>query len=293
MQQLPQRTPGTSHAGRSRGWIAAAAAWLLVLLLAADAGAQTIRGVVLEEGTTTPVSAAKVELLGLDGAVRFADESDRLGWFQIDVKEAGRYLLRPSHLSYGAASVDTVSVGRHEIVTVVVRMGRTAIPLAPLVVTARSRHPLAGFYERVESRGPGKFVLREFIARRPAARPSQLLVMTPGVRLLRSDDNTTTAITLPAPGGRCEPSVYLDGLPVPPGLTTIDDLTAAEMIEGIEVYDYGAKVPDIFPIPAESGCGVVAYWSRREARRPMTWWKWALGVTGIAAFYLLTTGLQN
>ncbi len=261
---------------------------LLALMLPGRSGAQTIRGVVLEEGATDPSQGATIELLRPDSTLEAAVLSDEKGWFQILAQEAGTYLLRPSHLSFTATRVDSVSAQEHEIVTVVLRMGRRPIPLEPLVVVARTWHPLAGFYERSQAGGLGKFVHRDFIQPRIASLPSQLLIMTPGIRLFRSEDGMSNTITMWGVGGRCTPSVYLDGLPVPAGITTIDDLTASEMIEGIEIYDSYAVPPHIFPIRRDEYCGIVAFWSRREAFRPMGWKKWWIAVLSITTFVLLS-----
>jgi hypothetical protein len=222
--------------------------------------------------------------------VQAAVMSNQLGWFQLRTEREGLYYLRPTHLSYTAVRVDSVSMARHEIVTVVLRMGRAPIPLEPLVVAARTWHPLAGFYQRAEAGGPGRFVHRDFIQPRIAGLPSQLLTMTPGIRLVRSGDGMSNTITMWGVGGRCVPNIYLDGLPVPPGITTIDDITASDMIEGIEIYDSYHLAPDIFPVRMNEYCGIVAFWSRREAFRPMnmSWKKWLIGVLSVGTFVLLT-----
>ena len=262
------------------------------LFLPAPVRSQTvIRGVVLEADTTVPIAAATIELLGPDMEFLGATESTKLGWFQFRLKEDGRYFLRPTHLSYDAIRVDSVRAGKGEIVTVVLRMGRAPIPLEPLVVTARTRHPLAGFYRRAESGGLGKFIRRDYIEMRGGVLPSRLLMMTPGILLERSNDGMSYHITMRGIATRCVPNIYLDGLPVPPGLTTIDELTSAQAIEGIEVYDSYAMAPDIFPYPMDGYCGVVAFWSRRDARRPLTWGAWKqslLGVLVIGTYVFLT-----
>ncbi|GMV04890.1 MAG: hypothetical protein AMXMBFR53_11700 [Gemmatimonadota bacterium] len=253
-----------------------------------------IRGVVLEEGTTTPIAGATIELLGADLKILEGTESTALGWFQFRLKEEGLYFLRPSRLSYEAVRVDSVSVARNEIVTVVLRMGRAPIPLEPLVVTARSRHPLAGFYRRAESGGLGKFIHRDYIERRGGILPSRLLMMTPGIVIERTADRMSYQITMRKVATRCVPNVYLDGLPVPPGLTTIDDLTSADAIEGIEIYDSYAMAPDIFPYPVDDYCGIVAFWSRPDARRPLTWSAWKRSLVGVLVIgtYVVLTGLR-
>jgi hypothetical protein len=272
----------------------------LALMAPAGAAAQTIRGVVLEEGTATPIAMATVEVRGADAT--YTTVSNEVGWFQLHLREAGRYGLQPSHLSYTAAGVDTVAVERHEIVTVVMRMGRAAIPLEPLIVATRSFHPLRGFYERMEQGGRGYFVRRDHIDRRLALRPSHLVEMTPGIRVVGASSvmgsDFVNTITMWGTGGRCAANVFLDGLPVPPGITSIDELTSPDQIEGIEIYGSFAEAPEIFysmfqlhGLDSEGfmrQCGVVAYWSRRDVYHRPHWVRWVLGVALAGLVFVMT-----
>ena len=261
----------------------------LLLGMPALATAQVVRGVVLEEGSTTPIAAATIELLAPDQAVLATATSDARGWFQLEAGADGRFLLRTTHAFYTAGRVDSLRIGAHETVTVVLRMARTPIPLEPLVVAARSRSPLQRFRARAEEARIGRFVTREFIARRPASLPSELLRMTPGVRVVRTDDlMRTNTILMRGGGGSCEATLYLDGLPVPQGIDiSIDELTAADLIEGIEIYDAYEPLPAEFMLPPGS-CGVVGFWTRPETRRPFRWKH--LGIAGalVGAAFLLT-----
>jgi hypothetical protein len=278
-----------------------ALAGALALMAPAGAAGQTIRGAVLEEDTATPIVTAAVEVRGAD--MTYTAVSNEVGWFQLHLSEPGQYVLRPSHLSYTAAGADTVTVARHEIVTVVVRMGRAAIPLEPLVVATRTFHPLKGFYDRMEQGRRGYFVGRDFIQRRLALRPSHLVDMTPGIRVMGASsvlgsDFTSSTITMRGVGGRCAANVFLDGMPVPPGITSIDELTSADQLEGVEIYHSFAEAPEIFYSMFQlhgldsagfmRQCGVVAFWSRRDIQYRPHWVRWAVGV-GLAGLLFLMT----
>ena len=259
-----------------------------LVLVPAFAGAQTVRGVVLEEDGTAPIAGATIELLREDSTLVGSVATDRRGWFHLEIGREGRYLLRPTHPSFVAMALDSVSVGRHEIVTVVLRMGRSAIPLEPLVVTARSRDRLAGFYERSETLRQGRFIHRPYIERRIAARPSQLLAMTPGVGIMAMDNGLTRVITMRSAGGGgwCPAAVFLDGLPVPQNLgMSIDEFTASTLLEGVEIYDAYVPPPVELPVTMNE-CGIVAFWTRRESHRPMTWKKVAVGLLLAGVFVL-------
>lgn len=261
----------------------------LVLGVPAAAPAQVIRGAVLEEGTTTPIEGVTIELLDPARTVLATAMSDANGWFELETEEEGRYLIRTAHPFYTAGRVDSLVVGRHETVTVMLRMARTPIPLAPLVVAARSRNPLQRFRTRAEEARNGRFVTREFIRQRQTRRPSELLFMTPGIRVVRSDDMMrTNAILMRSGAGSCEANLYLDGLPVPQGLDiSIDELTASSVIEGIEIYDAFEPLPPEFLQPPNA-CGVVAFWSREDARRPLQWKQLGIAAAVAGIVFLLT-----
>jgi hypothetical protein len=277
-------------------WLVAA----LALMAPAAATGQTIRGVVVEEGTATPIATAAVEVR--HGDITYTATTSRTGWFELELREPGRYVVQTSHMSYATTGADTVSLARHEIVTVVVRLARAAIPLEPLVVATRTFHPLKGFYDRMEHGRRGYFVKRDFIDRRLAVRPSELVSMTPGIRVERPSSvlgsNFTSTITMWGVGGRCVANVFLDGLPVLPGITSIDELTSADQLEGVEIYDSFAAAPEIFysmfqlhGLDSEGyrrQCGVVAYWSRRDIYQRRHWIRWALGVGLAGMVYLMT-----
>jgi hypothetical protein len=285
------------RSGGPGGWLMSASVRSTLRMLAcvvaaacavpAAAGAQAIRGVVLEGHTTEPIVAATIDVLRSDSTFVTTVTSDQRGWFRLELDGEGTYLLRPAHSAYTTSGLDSVTVGRHEVVSVVLRMGPAVIPLDRLVVAARSRDRLAGFYERSESGVQGRFIHRPFIEARVGSLPSELLRMTPGVIVTPSGDGHSNFITLRGPGGRCPAAIFLDGLPVPQGIgASIDEFTAADLLEGVEIYDAYTMPPAGLPI-ASNGCGIVAFWSRRDVHRPFTWKRLGVGLL-IGAFIVLT-----
>jgi hypothetical protein len=274
---------------------------VLATMTPASAAGQTIRGVVLEEGTTAPIALASVEVRGAD--TTYTAVTNEVGWFELDLPEPGQYVLRSTHMSYAAVTADTLTLDRYEIVGVLMRMGLVAIPLEPLVVATRTYHPLKGFYDRMEYGKRGYFVKRDFIQSRLAVPPSQLVDMTPGIRMRRptsvlGSDFKSSIMMWGGRGGYCPANVFLDGLPVPPGITSIDGLTSADQLEGIEIYSSFAEAPEIFYSMFQlhgldrdgyrQQCGVVAYWSRRDFYYRPHWVRWVLGV-GLAGLTFFMT----
>jgi hypothetical protein len=267
--------------------LACAGAMGVTLALPSAADAQAIRGVILEGNGAEPITGATIDVLRTDSTFVTTVTSDQRGWFRLELDSEGTYLLRPAHPAYIASGLDSVTVGRHEVVSVVLRMGPAVIPLDRLVVAARSRDRLAGFYERAESGGQGRFIHRPFIEARVASLPSELLRMTPGVIITPSEDRHYNFITLRGPGGRCPAAVFLDGLPVPQQIgASIDEFTAADLLEGVEIYDAYTIPPPGLPITINE-CGIVAFWSRRDAHRPFTWKRLAAALL-VGALIVLT-----
>jgi len=259
-------------------WLRSTAAAVALALLPVSLLGQTIRGIVLEGGTSEPIAGALIELLRADSTLHGSTQSDRRGWFRLDVGDEGTYLLRPSHLSYAATGTDSVSVGKEEVVTVVLRMGRTAIPLEPLLVAARSHDRLSGFYDRAERGRWGRFIRREYIERRSGSRPSQLIRMAPGIRIVPTDNGLSNSITMRGAFGWCAADIFLDGLPLSQDIgMSIDDFTAADLLEGIEIYDAHTIPPPEFAVTTND-CGVIAFWSRNSAFKPLSWKRVIVGV---------------
>ncbi|MGH7467794.1 MAG: hypothetical protein ACRENP_07360 [Longimicrobiales bacterium] len=109
--------------------------------------------------------------------------TDRTGSLRLSSPMAGRYALCVRHVAFAACQSDPLQLQPGRTLEVAVRLGREAIPLEPLVVTARgaSASRLAGFRERRSTETFGKFVSREEIDRRPAAEVSDFFRSMPGV----------------------------------------------------------------------------------------------------------------
>lgn len=280
----------TSRRGTSPGRADSRGLALLVCALMAcpaTASAQTIRGVVYEDDTEVPVEGARIDVLRADSTPEGVATTDRRGAFDIPVHTPGTYLLLASHPAFTPGAAAAVEVAEHEIVTVVLRMGRTVVPLEALLVTARSRDRLAGFYRRAGAGRDGYFLTRGDIEGRRAAIASQVLLMTPGIGLAPAGRGTSNLITMRGLSGRCRAVVLLDGLPIAQEMgMSIDEFTAPALLEGVEIYPPNTAVP--IDLPAYTNdCGVVAFWSRRSAFRPLTLRRVIVGGV-IAALILLS-----
>jgi hypothetical protein len=272
----------------------------LLLLLPAGAGAQVLRGTVIEDPTGAPIAGAIIDILHR-GEVLATARSDSTGAFLLLPRRSGTFTIRAAHAFHTAVDSLPLTIDPGGTLTIVLRLARAAIPLEPLVVTARTESRLAGFQERMRlGTGFGQFVTRAEIDARPAARTTDLLRELPGVEVTTvgrggSDQPTaigtpdvtiarTSVITLRTSRGPCMPALYVDGLSIRQFEdSSIDDLLRPDMIEGVEVYPRSAGAPPEFIDPTM--CGVVAFWTRpgpEEGR-----WSWARAAAGAAAFVLM------
>lgn len=268
------------------------------LLLPAALAGQTIRGSVVEDGTRAPVVGAVVELVGAS-AVRA--RSDSVGGFVLEAPRRGRYGLRVSHPSYTSAGDVALEVGRGETL-VELRLGRSAIPLEPLVVATRGGARLSGFYERMKQPGFGTFVGREEIElRMGTTRATDLLRNIAGVEIvpvkvgesdralapgpLQETIQTKSLITLRGGTGRCMPAIFVDGMAVSQfNDSGVDDILKPEMLEGVEVYTSAAGIPPQFA--NGSHCGAVAFWTRSDGGAVFTWKRLLRGAPAFALIAL-------
>jgi hypothetical protein len=269
----------------------AAAPIAAVLLLAAlaaalPAGAQTVRGTVVDAATEAPVAGAVVTVLEGNrrvGRVRTADD----GSFEIALRRAATVVVHGERLGYRAAASEPVEVALRETVELRLPLSEGTVALQPVTVTGRRQPPRVarlengGFYERQRS-GFGRFLTREDIERQPNLDLPQILDRLPGTTLVtarnasiilfargshegtlgRMSGSTAgqpRALNLPA--NMCPPLLYMDGVRVeypPSGLLGIVE---PERIEAIETYTGPSQTPPEFG-GTNASCGVIVIWTR-------------------------------
>lgn len=258
--------------------------------LAASAGsaeAQTIRGVIVEDRTRRPVVRADVTLLEEDVEPVARARTDSLGEFAVEAPGAGRYALQVTHVSYLPYEARTVEVGDRETVTLEIRMSSSAIPLEPMVVTARSVSPLAEFDRRRRRGAFGRFLVREDIEARAGSRTTELFRGLGGLTLVPVRRGRRNLLRMRSGLGLCDPAIWIDGQEVQQSVSnSLDDLLSPEMIEGVEVYGSAAEAPAQY---VSGPCGVVLIWTRRGSSRegaPWSWKKLLVGAGGALALVL-------
>lgn len=250
---------------KSLRWVLFSA--FLLLVASGSLGAQSIQGLILVAGDTVGVDGVSVTLLDQEGQALFQVQSDPSGRFRIPLQAAGSYGLSLIRLGFRSFQAEVV-VGEREMVEVELRMSEEAIPLDPLVVTARRvirQGTLDEYYDRMERnrhRGMGQFITREEVDASPVATTTHLLATIPGV-YMEPSGHSGWVIRMRERGDYCTPDYYLDGLP-----TTWERLPPMEDIEGVELYRTRfEQVDGYWP----STCGIVFMWRRTDWGNPFSW----------------------
>lgn len=253
---------------------------------------QVLRGVVVGEGTSgeyRPLEGARVELtVGSTREVRVGT-TDRMGAFTFGSVGSRTVRLRVVHPGYLPFEEARVAVADGEWVALEIRLGRVAIPLEPLVVTARLSAALGDFHSRRRRGGLGSYLTRDEVEARGAGATTDLLRGLPGVRL-RATRGSSPSVEMQGGFGPCQPGIFVDGLRMSGSAGAyLNDYLTPERIEGVEVYPSISTVPVQF----QSGsCGAILFWTQRGDAgdgRPWSWWRMLLGV-GTAVGLVLWIG---
>lgn len=239
---------------------------------------QSIRGRVLETGSTRAIPATQIQLLDSSNEVIAAATADDSARFALDVPQAGEYRLRLERLGYTTAVVGPIRVSSTGVTEVTLRLGVDAVPLDALTIEAEARTPWldrVGFYER-RKLGLGHFIERDDIVKRAPRKLTDLFRGIAGVRVVTVPH--VSDLELRAGGAdsfgmrgagnlRCRPPIFLDGLLVShskveiSGRYDLDSILPTD-IEAIEVYASASQVPPQYG-GAHSACGVVLLWTRK------------------------------
>jgi hypothetical protein len=240
------------------------------IISASSAGAQLIRGRVVDAGTGRGLPAADVVALDAAGARLAATVCDSSGAFALRLPAAGLYRLHSRSLGYAGRISAPVQVGMRGDVAVMLPLGPSPVLLDTLTATATRQVPFLvqeGFYRR-EAKGWGYFLDRDARDRRGDLGMAIALDDLPGVRLIGSHDVVFLSGTTMFLRGGCMPSVVLDGIVLRAGGTPgRGSLSLAELLkpfnlEAVEVYPSPAGVPVEYA-GSVSPCGAIIAWSRR------------------------------
>lgn len=123
-----------------------------------------------------------------------------------------------------------------------------------------------GGFETRRARGFGTFLTREQIEKKKPRVTTDLFRTVSGVKLFRDGGVATVVSTRLGDMAVCPLRYFVDGADFPLYGQSIDAMVQVADIGAIEVYAGGATVPPQFG-GRESGCGVIAIWTRQGQRK--------------------------
>lgn len=223
-------------------------------------GTRAIYGLVTDSAGL-PISGARISIAG--ASLQATTGPD--GAFTLQAAPVTMITIEAKRLGYSPArtNVEPGSAQR-------VRISMTALPtmLSPVMIRSekgRFTGRLAGYYQRLQRKGQGKFITREQIDRKTFLSLSQLLKSIPGIAaypLLSGG----SAVRMR--GNSCRPLVLIDGTPMPAAEVDLDAFPVSTL-HGIELYSGGTTPPgDLIINSSANTCGTIALWSRGRDTDP-------------------------
>ena len=287
-----------------RASLATITSLLLALACADVAGAQQLRGRLLDVESDAPIPLGIVTLLGTDLRPIAASITDSLGHWRLVAPAPGNYYVAARRIGYRPWTAGPLELKPSDDLEFRYHLRRAPARLTPAYTVGRSMQrnlEMVGFYERQRA-DFGLFLSPDAIEKRGAARISELLIGLPGVSYVWTSSGSAGGQQLQlragniSPGGVCRPRSYVDGivfargdgqmakvdgapvqsferaveeemLRLETGLS-LDDIGPASDIAAIEVYRSATQVPVQFGgASIETSCGVIVIWTRRGTPR--------------------------
>ena len=190
----------------------------LSLLASASLGAQSVRGVVVDDSTKLPVDGAVVTLREADGgAIARTTRTDSVGGFIIHAARPGSYRVHAARIGYRPLTSEVVKLGLGQLVVMRLRMTTIAQQLIPVRIVERRSLKAAelmsatGFDLR-ESKGLGLFLNGERLAAMGHDGGREILAtqLQPTI-YVRNDPVLGEVIRMREGLGECAPEIFLDG----------------------------------------------------------------------------------
>jgi len=249
-------------------------ALVLGLLLAAATGqapAQSISGQITDASTGQPVAGVAVILFDRNDRLAARVLSDSEGRYRIQAPQPGSYRLRFEIPGYRLVITEFFDLKRDQQRDYPMRLTPAAAVALDTVVVGGEPVPrhLLDFFLR-KGKGLGTFLTPADIERLHPGTPTDLVRRLEGFDLSYDRfDPTRKLIRNKRWGGlgrACAPAIFVDGAYV--GTADSYDMDTAlwvDRLDAIESYSNAARVPIEFNATG-SECGVIAVWTKRQAR---------------------------
>ncbi len=204
-----------------------------------------------------PVTGATVLVYGTDAK----GQTSSTGTFSLSGLPAGTYSAEVRAIGYAPKRVP-VNLSSTRVASIAIPLDQRVQQIEGVVVKAdrtKLEKDYTGFLDRVKH-GMGHYITEEQLANRQAIVFTDVLRMTPGMNVV---PNGSMGYAVQGRGG-CTPDIYLDGMPIIDGASSLNDLVNPNDVAGVEIYNGGATTPVQFQSTAGSGsCGSVVVWSKR------------------------------
>ena len=237
-----------------------------------------------------PIPSATIELVAEGAKALLRATSDSVGAFVLTLPAAGNVTIQARRIGFVVAPPTPIHVEANQTLTIELRLDSQAVPIEPVVVTARGNDWLADF-ERRKSGAFGRFLTRADIDARGAQQTTGLFRTMPGFVVQRTRrGGPGSQLLMRGTAGLCQPAVWIDNIYVPLSeQVTLDDVLTPQVIEGAEIYNSVAAAPTQYRV---GSCGVILVWTRRGSRdeaRPFRWRQILIGAAlgiGLVAFVI-------
>jgi len=194
-------------------------------------------------------------------------ESGTDGRFELTGVPPGTVELVVRRLGFSPATF-SLQLGAGEQRDVRVLLSPVAMMMDSVEVTAPGPEIEKAFggFEARRARGFGTFLTREQIEKKKPRVTTDVFRTVSGVKLFRDGGTATVVSTRLGNMAVCPLRYFVDGADFPLYGQSIDAMIQVSDIGAIEVYAGGATVPPQFG-GRESGCGVIAIWTRQGQRK--------------------------
>jgi hypothetical protein len=204
-----------------------------------------------------PIERAQVLLVGGGMSVT----TDAAGAYAMDSLSPGTRAIEVRALGFVPAHV-VLDVRNDAVMTTDVTLAARVAVLDAVTVygTAPKRGEAGAFSER--SHGMfGKFFTGDQVAKSGVTALPELFRTVPGLRVAQAPGSFLNTVLSRGEGfdSACMPDVYLDGLLIADGATSLDNLVRPSEIGGIEVYVDVNTVPVQF---RRGACGSIVIWTK-------------------------------
>jgi hypothetical protein len=240
---------------------------LFASVTSAQVGTSNAPGARLTGRVADAVGSAIVnaEVLVANTSIRAETGSD--GRFELAAVPSGPVEVVVRRMGFSPAKIPLdLSAGELRDIRVLLSPVAMVIDSVAIKAEAPPVEKNFGGFETRKARGFGTFITREQIEKKNPRVVTDLFRTVSGVKVVRENGVPTIVSARLGTTISCPVRYYVDGTYYPLYGQSVDLLVEPVDIGAIEVYPGGATIPPQFG-GRESGCGVVAIWTRQGTKK--------------------------